>query len=570
MTTALNNRLPEKKVVQLCHAVMALFFLPFIIFGKNSYVPVGDNFESVIIWIKVAMNADAYWAAPMHNVEQLMNGMPRALLSFQLNVPAVIIAYAGTYWGYVIDIMIMAMAGFWGMFLLLKYHFADKFYNDHLLIAAVSLLYGLVPFWSFDLSVSAQPLLFYAFLNLRKQQKMRGSFFIIALFPFFTSLVTVGIFDCVVLAAIWLRDAVKNKKINVTFFYGLVTITLFYIVANYQFFYFLLQGGYVSHRVEMQKAITKSFGEMLQNFKEITVNLQWHSPACQAAVILPVAAVMLLVFFLSRHKKARQYKLFMFLVTSLLLCNLFYTIYFAHYFHGFFGKLFKILPLQLQRFHFLEPFVWYMVFGLCLSWIAYHAKKGKWIVAALCVAQLLFIFINHPAAKVIAGKYIVKNGPTFNRLTGQGIFSDIDAFIGKNKSEYRVASVGMYPSLAQWNGFYTLDGYMADYPLAYKHQFREIIAAELEKGKYKNYFDTWGSKCYLYINDVKDNLSDYAKGRPYYGKGIEDPQLNFDKFMQMGGKYIFSSIPISSARMILLKKFERSDAWYDVYVYEVK
>ncbi len=569
MTTTLQNKFSEKKVVQLCHLVMLFFFLPFFILGKNSYVPMADNFESIIIWLKILTNADAYWTGPMHNIDQVMNGIPRALFSFQLNVPAIIIAYAGSWWGYLIDIIIMALSGFWGMYFLLKHHFADKFYNDYLLIAAVSLLYGLVPFWSFDLSVSAQPLLFYAFLNLLKKQKKQSSFFIIALFPFFTSLILVGIFDCIVLAAIWLWYSVKNKKISWLFFTGLVLITVFYIIANYQFFYFLFKGGYVSHRAEMQKVLTKSFGEMLQNFKDITVNLQWHSPALQSMVILPVVLIMLLVF-LFRHKNAKQYKLFMFLVTGLLLCNIFYTVYYAHYFEGFFGMLFKIFPLQLQRFHFLEPFVWYMAFGLCLAWIAYHVKKGKLIVSVLVLAQLFFIFINHPSAKAIAGKFVIKNGPTFNRLTGEEIFKEIDAFISKPKSEYRVASVGMYPSLAQWNGFYTLDGYMVDYPLDYKHQFREIIAAELEKGNYKTYFDNWGSKCYLYINDVKDNLSDYAKGRPYYGKGVEQPALNFDKFLQMGGRYIFSSIPITSSRMILLKKFERPEAWYDVYVYEVK
>ncbi|MES2847640.1 MAG: DUF6044 family protein [Bacteroidota bacterium] len=569
MTTVVQSKISEKKVWWLCHLVLLAFFLPFLLLGKNSYVPVGDNFESNIIWIQVLMNADAFWTGPTHSITQLMNGVPHALINYQLHVPSIIIAYVGSYWGYVIDIIIMALSGFWGMCFLLKYHFADKFYNDYVIIASVSLLFGLLPFWSFDLSVCGQPFLFYAFLNLMKQQKKQQSFLLIALFPFFSSLVLVGIFDCIVLAGMWLWYAAKNKKVNWSFFTGIALLTIMYVVANYQFFYLFVKGGYVSHRAEMQKVLTKSFGAMLQNFKDVTINLQWHSPALQSVVILPVVVIMFCIFFF-KHKNAKQYRLFIALVTGLLLCNIFYTAYYAHYFDGVFGRLFKIFPLQLQRFHFLEPFVWYMAFGLCLVWIAHHIKKGKLIASVLVLAQLLFIFINHPSAKAIAGKFVVKNGPTFNRLTGEGIFKEIDSFIGKPKSEYRVASVAMYPSMAQWNGFYTLDGYMPDYPLAYKHEFREIIAGELKKGSYKGYFDNWGSRCYLYINDVKENLSDYAKGRPYYGKGIENPALNFDKFLQMGGRYIFSSIPITSKRMILLKKFERPDAWYDVYVYEVK
>ncbi len=569
MKILIKNKISEKKIISLSHLVLIFFFLPFFLFGKNSYVPIGDNFESNIVWIKVLMNQGVYWKGPTYIVEQVMNGLPRAVYNNALSVPTIIIAYVGSFWGYVIDILIMALSGFWGMYLLLKHHFVEKFYNDYILIAAISLLYAFVPFWSFDLSVSAQPLLFYAFLNLLKRKKKQSSLFIIVLFPFFTSLVLVGIFDCIVLSAIWLWQTFKNKKANWLFFIGIVFLTVFYIISNYQFFYLLFNGDYASHRTEMQKVYTKSFGAMLQNFKEVTVNLQWHSPALQSVIILPVVLIMLIVF-LVRNKNAVQYNLFIFLVTALLFCNIYYAAYYSHYFEGIFETLFKILPLQLQRFHFLEPFVWYIAFGLCLAWIAYNVKKGKLIVTSLIIAQLLFIFINHPSAKAIASKFIIKNGPTYSRITGEEIFNDIDVFIGKPKSEYRVASVGIYPSMAQWNGFYTLDGYMPDYPLEYKHEFREIIALELEKGNYKRYFDDWGSKCYLYINDVKSNLSDYAKERPNFNQGVENPELNFDKFLQMGGRYIFSSIPISSERMVLLKKFERTDAWYDIYVYEVK
>ncbi|MBL0356344.1 MAG: hypothetical protein IPP72_05400 [Chitinophagaceae bacterium] len=559
----------EKKIVTLANVFLLIFFAPFFIIGKNSYVPLGDNFESVVIWIKVLMNQGAYWKGPTFMVDQVMNGLPRALYGNQLNIPTIIIAYAGTFWGYIADLLLIAFSGFWGMYLLIKTHFADKFNNDYFLIAFISVMYALLPYWSFDLSVSAQPLLFYAFFNLRKKQLQGVSFLIIFLFPFFTSLVLVGVFDCIVLSFFLVRDLTETKKINLAYFGGLALLTVMYLLANYQLVYFTVAGHYTSHRIEMVKAITKDFSSMIKTFVEVTVNLQWHSPALQAFVLLPVVAIISLLF-LFRNRNAKQASLFKWLLLYILLCNVFYAANYSHYCDSIFAALFKVLPIQLQRFHFLEPFVWYMAFGLGLAWISVNVKKGKLIATGLCLLQLLFLSVNHPSVKNIAGRFIAKDGPTFNRLTGEGIFTEVADFIGKPKDQYRVASVGLYPSMAQWNGFYTLDGYMPDYPITYKHEFRQVIANELDKGNYKTYFDQWGSKCYLYINEVKDNLSDYAKNRPYYNKGIENPDLNFDQFLKMGGRYIISSIPITSTRMLLLKKFTRADAWYDIYLYEVK
>jgi hypothetical protein len=382
-------------------------------------------------------------------------------------------------------------------------------------------------------------------------------------------LILVGIFACIVLAFFLVRDFVKTKKLNSTYFAGLALLTIIYLLVNYQLVYFTLFGHYTSHRNEMVKTVTTDLMSTAKTFLDMTVNLQWHSPALAALVLLPVVFITFFIFLFKRIATP-QARLVKYLVLFILLCNGFYMLYYSSYFEPFFSVLFKALPLQLQRFHFLEPFVWYLAFGLCLAWISANLKIGRTIAIALCIAQFAYLSFNHASVKNIAGRFIAKNGTTYNRMTNEDIFKKVGDFIAKPKSTYRVASVALYPSIAQWNGFYTLDGYMPDYPLSYKHEFRRIIANELDKGNYKSGFDTWGSRCYLFINDVKDNLSDYAKNRPFYNKGIESPDLNFDQFKAMGGQYIISSIPINSARMLLQKKFTDAASWYDIYLYEVK
>ena len=90
-------------------------------------------------------------------------------------------------------------------------------------------------------------------------------------------------------------------------------------------------------------------------------------------------------------------------------------------------------------------------------------------------------------------RYRVAGAPSFKQFYATDQFNEIDQYIGAPKSSYRVASIGLHPAIAQYNGFYTLDTYNNFYPLEYKHQFRKIIAAELDKNAHlRQYFDDMG------------------------------------------------------------------------------
>src|SRR5699024_12469497 len=75
-------------------------------------------------------------------------------------------------------------------------------------------------------------------------------------------------------------------------------------------------------------------------------------------------------------------------------------------------------------------------------------------------------------------KYSKFNTPTFNEFYATELFSDIKNYIGRNQKDYRVVSTAMHPTIAQYNGFYTLDTYNNTIPIEYKHNFRKIIAPE--------------------------------------------------------------------------------------------
>ena len=115
---------------------------------------------------------------------------------------------------------------------------------------------------------------------------------------------------------------------------------------------------------------------------------------------------------------------------------------------------------------------------------------------------------------------------------------------------------------------YTLDGYCANYPLSYKHEFREVIAAELEKhNENRKYFDYWGSRCYFYVGELKGN------GVITKDEFVIIQNLDFDvaQFKAMGGKYFLSAVEIGNHADIDLKfhrSFETENSPYKIVLYE--
>src|SRR5699024_93601 len=78
-------------------------------------------------------------------------------------------------------------------------------------------------------------------------------------------------------------------------------------------------------------------------------------------------------------------------------------------------------------------------------------------------------------------------------------------------------------------------------PIEYKHNFRKIIAPELNKNKQlKNYFDTWGSRLYMYIDELGKNYM-FSKNSE---KTIDNLDINTNAIKNLGGEYVLSGLPI--------------------------
>ena len=89
-----------------------------------------------------------------------------------------------------------------------------------------------------------------------------------------------------------------------------------------------------------------------------------------------------------------------------------------------------------------------------------------------------------------------------------------------------------------------MDGYSNNYPLEYKHRFREVIAPEIEKNEeVRVYFDTWGNRCYLF-NSITGNYMRLQKGNTLVYEGLE---FDMEALRELGCEYLFSGAEIGDA-----------------------
>jgi len=115
-------------------------------------------------------------------------------------------------------------------------------------------------------------------------------------------------------------------------------------------------------------------------------------------------------------------------------------------------------------------------------------------------------------------------------------FAEKQFHIGLPVENYRVVSIGIHPTIAQYNGFYTLDTYNNFYPLSYKHEFRKIIEKELAKNKsIRTYFDEWGGRFYIFT----DELGKHYMFTKKLEKTIEKSAAKYRTIKKKGGTIHF-------------------------------
>lgn len=562
--------------------VFCFYILPYIFLRDLAYIHVHDNLDSA--FLSYHHLASSGYVFPFNTdviFENIMNGLPIWCLPSCLFVVLLFYIF-GSLAGYIINDVIVHIVSFIGMYLLLKEYFIRGIRSQYIVIA-LSLCFALVPFKSeYGISVSGQPLLLYAFLNiLNKKQNIRD-YIVIVFFPFYEYFSFAGIFIVCALSIISVADTIRKKKFNYHFLIWVIIFVILCCMAEYRLIYAgFFARDFVAHRVEMDLTTFRGM-DFVSNIYEtlhLIIRTQYHTGSFRTyAVILAFTTAIVFVW-----RKMRPKGILCWLplaIVTICLISAFYRYWISSIGSGnYFIQLLK--TFQVNRIYVLLPFLWFLLFGVSLREIS-KFKKYNYIIYSLLILHLALVGIENEEykinllqlkCKIFATKFEkrMEKWANFKGFFATNLFSEIKKYINSPSENYRVVSIGMHPSIAQYNGFYTLDSYQSIYPLEYKHKFRNIIAKELEKNRaLKVYFDDWGSRCYVFAAELKDKcFLNCSKHNTYT---IDNLEINTKALKELGGKYIISCVYINNFEKLNLtfeKYFEDESAYWKIYLYKV-
>ncbi|SFC00739.1 hypothetical protein SAMN05443252_101421 [Bacillus sp. OV322] len=558
------NKFASKERIFLygAFALIILFLSPMFFLGQDAHMRVHDNLDSNIAWYKVLRNSGELFGPVDAVIPQIINGLPRNAFGTE---------FSGIQWlhnlfdpmtAYSLSQALTRIIAFIGMYMLLKRHFI-KDQDAYPITIGVSLAFALTPFWpSGMLSTLGQPLALWAFLNIRKREGSWKDWLTLTLLPLYSSFVLGFFFFLAAMGLLWLRDLAVKREINAKFLAGIMYMTLLFLLIEYRLVYSLVIPEAPTSRNEFVSSTLGFWHTIRLAIKNYFLG-HTHVMTLHTLIIVPLSFIV--IWFIARQGIWKQEKQFvrLFILNGVL--SIWYAFWFFKGWEPLKEKVGLLNTFNFARFHFLRPMIIYMMFGSGAYILWKKGMAAKQLVKIFLILQIALLFLGNPELY-----YRVVHQPSFREFYAEEQFRDIKNYIGKPQSSYRVASIGIHPSISQYNGFYTLDTYNNFYPLSYKHQFRKIIAKELDKNKKeKRYFDTWGGRCYIFVAELGKKY-DYRKDSK---KKIHNLQLNTAVFKKMGGRYIMSAVPILNAEedgLHFLKSFNSSYSAWKIYLYKVK
>lgn len=556
----LHKNKTEHKLILFAFIALVIFVSPLFILGDNAHIRVHDNLDSNLAWYKVLAESGQMAGSLDAVIPQIINGnLSRNAFGTEFSLIVWLYALFPTMVAYALSQTITRIFAFVGMYLLLKKHFLTE-EKWTAINVGTALSFAFTPFWpSGMLSTLGMPLALWAFLNIRKGEVTWKSYLVLTLLPFYSSIVLGFFFFLSAMGIFWLVDVIRGKGWNLHFLFSIIYMIVVYLFVEYRLVYSFLFDHEPNSRDEYFHARLTFWHCIRLTFKNFILG-HHHVMTIHTFVILPV---MLIAFFLIIRKKLwRQEKVFVFLFFFNFALSAWYAFWFYKGWLPLTERFHFLDTFNFARYHFLRPLIVYMLFALSLKIIFIQGRI--WRRAALVFVALQVIFSAFFNEEIIFHKK-----PTVKQFFAEEQFNDIKNYINMPQSSYRVASIGLHPAIAQYNGFYTLDTYNNFYPLSYKYQFRKIIEKELDKNKrIRIYFDEWGGRCYIFT----DELGKHYMFKKNSKKSLKNLELNIKPFKDMGGRYLFSAVPIENASensLQLDKVFESKSSVWKIYLYKV-
>lgn len=559
---------------------VAILLLPYVLLGQGSYVQVHDQVDGEIL--NYIYRAKYFLKG--NTIPEFMNGMDKASMTPPAPFGVLLYIMFPPYAAFVVMQSFVMLVGFLGMYFLCK-----KFGIVEEISLVVAVLFAMMPFYpTYGLAALGQPLLILCFYELVVGKRRLLPFLGIILYAGFSSLVLVGyVWVCVGLVA---GIVLKLRKRNVKYYFlGWGMLMLTYIATNLDLFKVFSSGGFTTHREEMViRATTDLWGEFIELFFAGGSYSKVYSLAVFAVAVVCLIVGGVCAFgkkygkvvsgnaVVGEYWKAAMCLLLVIVIltTCAVLWGCGPIVELRKTLGGFF------VYFQADRVYWTFPFLWMMLLALLLHIIFCFAKENQfWVKGVLAAFCLLLLAVE--GYQIFRDSNFNKNirlllfdnyeQVTWRSIYMEDVFDEVEEVLDKDKEQYRVVSLGLYPSIALYNGFYCADGYSNNYDLEYKHAFRQIQAVELEKNdEVRVYLDEWGNRLYLASAEYGVN------GMISKSQGIAFRNLSYDTEMmkRLNIRYVFAAAPIEDVedlgwQLVKGSPFESDDSYYALWIYDI-
>jgi len=592
--------------------LLFVYLSPLIIYGGELNFLAFDNLDSNVVWFKILAESGKIFSSNGTIIPNMMNGLPRSCYGSEYNAILWLYYFLTPKHAYITNEIVMHLVAFFSMYIFLFNYFFKSDRYRYVYSSLGALYFAMMPFWpSGGLSIPLMPLVTYVFIKIREDTDDFKLWLVLLFLPFYSSFIVVYFFYFFIVGLLFIRDTIQTRSFNTRLFVALlVTVSIFLFVEYRILLEMFIEKTFISNRVEYYSLVNDIFLDAYRNAHLQFINGVPHAKGTHLYLILPVALFALALLQIDRRLSLQKSFVFLglfsltyivgvwqvvltqiytlpiilllvimllwinrsALLPKLLLLQIVIAYWFGFAFYEGWQPLFEVWPglkmFNFSRFFFFSQFLWPLIAVLALREIVIKIQVGVYLLIPFTIFQIYFSSINGMFSKNIQFYYL-----PFDKYYAQKQFSEVSEYIGKPKDSYTIINLGIDPAVAQYNGFKTLDGYMVNYPLEYKHQFRNIIAKYLDVSvHHKNLYDGWGSKVYVY-----DQRVNYVFPNEFFLNSFRDEQyrnlyLDTATIKSLGGDYLFSLLEIhkpEAYELTFLKAFISEESLWTVYLYKV-
>lgn len=555
-------------VVVIVFLLISFIYL-FILKDCGIVAPIHDNLDSSVSQMKMLKDNNLFFN---NGIVPFLGGIDRNFLESDFHLVSFLYIIFNPYFAYIFYYYIQLIVAIIGFICLKEICFKEKDINIFIMIGFI---YGLLPTHVLlKIGFSSIPLIISLLISLFNKLSIKRLLFLL-IYPMLSSFPTFGIFICGYILVYFIIDIIIKKKPNINILICLIILSLGYILVDWRLFYQILFGKSDTLRaVNYYKEYYDLLGT-IHNFKDALLNSIPHAEDLHKYVVLPLVIGYLVYYlFISiKQKKIKSFfhDWFIYLFVLIILNSLIYAF---DSFEPFSKLLEKMIPI-LKGFNFgraiwLNPFIWYLLFAIAI--VRINKKKLSIVLISLslttvCLSRGKYSYIIPNTIKVYHKLTNVNDDSlAYNEFFSIEIFDEIKETINYN-DDWSIA-FGMHPSILNYNGISTLDGYCSFYPNDYKIKFREIIAPELAiDNHHRNDYDNWGGRAYIYSLETH-----YTPEKDSYKNTEANLIIDINAFKKMNGRYIFSRVKIINYEklgLVYFGSYSNENSPYTIYLYSI-